>query len=201
MLHSIQDGNIRYMLIAAIVGFVLLVVIVVFASPRISPIPYFPSHKKDIPLIVSSLKISNNQVIFDLGAGDGVVIFAAALDAYRQNINTRFVAIELNPILGVILHLRRLFHPNKNQITIAIGNMFRVDYPEFIGSDAPTFYIYVSPRFIPRIINHVRISQPHFRLVSYFYPIYQGQISLANGEHPIFASDINNTFMKQFLKT
>ena len=51
--------------------------------------------------------------MIDLGAGDGIVIFKAASQAFQKRLNTKFIAVEINPVLILILYLRRLFHPNK----------------------------------------------------------------------------------------
>ncbi len=40
----------------------LLVIIFLFASPQLSPIPYFPTNKKDLPQIINALKLKNNQI-------------------------------------------------------------------------------------------------------------------------------------------
>jgi hypothetical protein len=69
-----------------LVVFVVLVgfVILLFSSKTLSPIPYFPSQKIDLPLIIKALNLQNNQTVFDLGAGDGIVIFEAAKKAYQK---------------------------------------------------------------------------------------------------------------------
>lgn len=69
-----------YLVLAAIVIFVILL----FSSPRLSPIPYFPSNNKDMDLIVKALGLKNNQTVIDLGAGDGVVILEAAKKASKK---------------------------------------------------------------------------------------------------------------------
>ena len=87
----------------------VIVIIFLFSSKALSPIPYFPSNKHDLPLIIKALNLKNNQTVIDLGAGDGIVIFEAAKIAYKRKLNTRFVAVEINPVLILVLHLRRLF--------------------------------------------------------------------------------------------
>ena len=71
----------------------VLFIISLFSSEKFSPIPYFPTNKKDIPAIIKALKLRNDQIIFDLGAGNGIVIFEAAKKAI--NLNTQFVAIDI----------------------------------------------------------------------------------------------------------
>ncbi len=102
---------------------ILLAIIFIFASPKLSPIPYFPSNHYDLPLIIKALNLQNNQTIIDLGAGDGIVIFKAAEEALNKNLKTKFIAIDINPILVFIMNIRRLFHPNKKTF-ILLGEIF-----------------------------------------------------------------------------
>ncbi|OGK23544.1 hypothetical protein A3A46_04430 [Candidatus Roizmanbacteria bacterium RIFCSPLOWO2_01_FULL_37_13] len=111
-------------IIYSLLFIIALVVILIFSSKRFSPIPFFPTNKYDLPLIIKSLDLKNNQVIFDLGAGDGIVIFEASKEAYRKKLNTKFIAVEINPILIILLHLRHFFHPNKKNIKIILADLF-----------------------------------------------------------------------------
>lgn len=171
----------------AIFFVVFITVLIIFAFPQFSPIPYFPSNPHDLPLIVKALKLKKNQVIFDLGAGDGIIILEAAREALQQDLNTEFVAIEMNPILAGILHIRRAMHPNKKNITIICQDMFKVDYTAYITNDqSPTVYIYVSPRFIPKIAQAVQSQFKHFDLVSYYYPIEKTAQAVSRGIHDVY---------------
>ncbi len=175
------------MIIFVALGLLILIVIIIFASPTLSPIPYFPSNHRDLPLITKALDLKTDQVIFDLGAGDGVIIFEAARQSWAQNLNTKFVAVEMNPILAMILHIRRLLHPNRKRIYIVWGDMFKADYSKFTSpKNFVTIYIYVSPRFIPKIIAHMKLQFKHFYVVSYFYPIVEAMKPFDAGVHNIY---------------
>ena len=166
---------------------ICITVLIIFAFPQFSPIPYFPSNPKDLPLILKALKLKKNQVVFDLGAGDGIIIFEAAREALRLHLNTEFVAVEMNPILAFVLHLRRLKHPNKKNITIICQDMFKVDYTIYTKNDkSATVYIYVSPRYIPRIVEAVQKQFKHFDLVSYYYPIEKQSAPESSGIHDVY---------------
>jgi len=151
-----------------------LVIIIIFSFPQFSPIPYFPSNPKDMPLILEALHVKNEQTIVDLGAGDGIVIFKAAEKSYQNKLNTKFIAVEINPILLFILHIRRLFHPNRKNIRIVNKNMFTCVYSDFIdikAFDFTTFYIYISPWFIEKTVANITKQLTQFDLVSYYYQV------------------------------
>lgn len=175
------------LILLAILFIIIFGVIAIFAFPQFSPIPYFPSNSKDLSIILKALNIHSNQVIFDLGAGDGIIIFEAAHKSHAEKLNTKFVAVEMNPVLVTILHIRRLLHPNKKNINIILGDMFKVNYSEFMSKNSTaTVYIYVSPRFIPKIISNVQKHFKVFDFVSYYYPIEKNMKPSAEGVHSVY---------------
>lgn len=175
-----------------IIGLIIciFIVIIIFSFPQFSPIPYFPSNGKDIPLILKSLLLRSNQTVIDLGAGDGVVIFKAAEKAYQDNLNTKFIAVEINPILLFILYIRRLFHPNRKNIQIVNKDMFSLSYTHLINSPNVTFYIYISPWFIEKTTANIKSQIKKFDLVSYFYQVKfleEHKENITHGVHKIFS--------------
>src|SRR5687767_4357361 len=133
---------------------ILLIIIALFAFPSLSPIPYFPSNKKDFNKIIAALNLKNKQKIIDLGAGDGVVIFEAAQEAYEKKLDTQFVAVEINPVLLLIMHVRRFFHKNKKNILILKHDLFTFKTKN--DSQEIVFYLYVSPWFLEKIFKHLK---------------------------------------------
>lgn len=168
---------------------VILVIIFLFSSKTLSPIPYFPSNRKDLPLIIKALDLKNNQAVFDLGAGDGIVIFEAAKKAFEKNLNTKFYAIEINPVLLLIMSIKRFFHPNKKNIKIVFDDIFKINIKKFLNFDFSflTFYIYISPWYIDKVIKNLNSEIKNFSVVSYFYPIpNKKEEGIIKGKNKIF---------------
>jgi len=171
---------------------ILFAVIFIFSSPALSPVPYFPSNKKDLSLILKSLDLKNNQTIIDLGAGDGLVIFEAANASYKKRLDTTYVGVDINPILVLIMNIRRFFHPNRDNIKIVHGDFFRPDFMDFIDfKDLVTIYLYISHWLIEKTIKNLKIKNIKFNIVSYMYPIK----SLKKIEKSI--RGVNNIFIYQ----
>lgn len=167
----------------------IAIVTYLFVSRRASPIPYFPSNKKDIKNIVQSLQLENDQIVYDLGAGDGIVIFAAATVAYLKKQNTRFVAIEINPILIGIMWIRRLFHPNRKNITVMYGDIFKMGYKKCNMRN--TFFTYISPWFLDKVFKNTKRQASKALFVSYFYPVpHQRASRTIKGIHPTYVYHI-----------
>jgi len=172
--------------------FLILGIIFIFSSPRLSPIPYFPSNKKDLPLIIKALNLKNNQAVFDLGAGDGVVIFKAAKVAFEKKLNTKFFAVEINPILILIMWIRWLFHPNNKNIKIIYDNIFKIDFKRYtLQVTRYMFYLYISPWYLEKVIKNLKSKVENFFLVSYFYPIPKMKVKkILEGKNKVFVYQI-----------
>ncbi|MBI5126983.1 hypothetical protein HZA76_00825 [Candidatus Roizmanbacteria bacterium] len=152
---------------------IIAAIILLFSSKTFSPIPYFPSQPVDLPKIIRALNLKNNQTVVDLGAGDGIIIFEAAKKAYQNKLNTQFVAVEINPILILILHLRRVFHPNKRNIIIVLDDMFKMDLNPLTRQpvNSLTVYLYISPWHLEKTLKNIRRQISKFSVVSYMYPV------------------------------
>jgi len=165
-----EEYNHQMILGATIIIVFLFFVIITFAFQKLSPIPYYPSNKKDLPLIIKALKLTNNHTVVDLGAGDGKVVFEAAKKTHQQGLNTKFIAVEINPLLVAILNIRRHLSLNRENIQIVWADLFK-----FKLNSSPvtrhTVYLYVSPWLIEKIVKNVRKQLPNVHFVSYFYPI------------------------------
>lgn len=173
-----------------LIGIIILAVIILFSFPQFSAIPYFPSNMKDKENILKALSLKNGQTIIDLGAGDGVVVLEAAYESWRRKLNTKFVALEINPVLIGILYVKWLLHPNRKNIKIVWGDMFKLNYQRLTTDDRrlTTFYLYISPWLIEKIISRIQKQLPNSSFVSYFYPIKSLQ------EKEIVLKGIHNTY-------
>ncbi len=177
------------MILFIVLFLIVLSVIAIFSFPNFSPIPYYPSHKKDIPLILKSLGVKNNQIIFDLGAGDGIVLYRAARLAFDKKLNTQFIAVELNPILYVLLLIKRFFHKNRKNITVVFGDMFKLSYQKLLPryKKEVTFYVYISPWLLERMVNILQKEVKNFSIISYMYQIpHRKHVTKLTGKHAIF---------------
>ena len=176
-------------MIFLILFIVIISVIALFSFPRFSPIPYFPSNMKDRENILKALSLKNSQTIIDLGAGDGVVVFEAACKSWRRGLDTRYIALEINPILVAIMWVKWFFHPNKKNIRIVWGNMFEFNFKNVTGYMLHvTCYLYISPWLIEKVISRIKKQLPHAQFVSYYYSIksMKGRENVLKGVHDVY---------------
>ena len=159
-------------ILGALLIFVFLIIII-FAFPQFSPVPYFPSNHKDRELILKSLNLQNNQLVIDLGAGDGWVIFAAAQLSLTKKLNTQFIATEINPFLLLILYCKSFFHPNRKNIQIKYFDIFKNNYQSLTTNHKSliTFYLYLSPWLIAQIEEKIKKIKNKKTVVAYYYAL------------------------------
>jgi hypothetical protein len=173
-----------------IIGCVVLIIFalffIFFVLPTFSPIPYFPSNHKDNKLILKALDIKHHDLLIDIGAGDGWIIFEAAKYAYAQKLKTKFVAMEINPILIILMSILRFFHPNKHNIQILKKDMFTFDYKKYIGKQKTLIYLYISPWYIEKVMKQIGNGK-NISFVSYLYPIKSRKAKRrSKGIHDVF---------------
>ncbi len=110
--------------------------------------PYVPSHRKYAKLALTKLyKLKSDDVLVDLGSGDGVILRLAS------KIGARSIGYELNPILVLISQL--LARGDKKQTTF-LADMWLKDFP------AETTVVYVfsvtrdSAKLTEKLQNHAK---------------------------------------------
>lgn len=148
---------------------ILLIILVIFIAffiiytldPILAPIPYFPTSSIDIKPILKALNLKPEDVLYDLGAGDGKVIFQAS-----KTPGIKVVGVEINPFLVLIMRFKNFFHPYKERVEIVWKDIFVTDL-----SSATKIYLFVGPYVMKKIINYIitHKSQKLKKLVSYGY--------------------------------
>jgi len=130
----------------------------------------------------------DRPVILDLGAGSGTILFTLADEAYKSGRKTQFIALEINPFLILLLHIKRLLHSNQKHISIKFGDLFKERYDQITGGGKTVCYLYVSPRLIPQIFKKIKKDIPSSQIVSYMYEVKSIKASkvVKTGNHPIY---------------
>ena len=112
---------------------ILMFSVVVFVGA-----PYLPTTKKQISAGLDLLDLSPGERMLELGAGDGRV----ALAALKRGLTV--TAIELNPLLCVVIFVRTLRY--RRNIQIKCGNYWHVSWGEFDG-----MYVFLLDKYMERL--------------------------------------------------
>lgn len=147
----------------------------------------------------------SHDVIVDLGAGTGTVIFPLAERAHEDKLRTRFIGVEIHPLLVLIMQIKRLFHPNKKNISVVRQDMLKANFKKFIKKSQSTIhldlvgvnnkppaimiYLYIGNKVIEQLKKQFTLLPRNTIIVSYMYAIPGWEKRLTKtvkGIHPLY---------------
>ncbi len=133
--------NIVFYLLSLLGLVFLLLAILWLIIPLITGLPWVPSQSRRIHRALQMADIQPGDVVYDLGAGDGRVLIAAARDFHA-----RAVGIEISPVHCLITYLRACFSGVRHEITIHQGNFYHADI-----SNADVVFIYATSKYFTKL--------------------------------------------------
>ena len=134
-----------------VVFLILLILILILASLGfymslqafywlVTGVPFVNSRKKIIDFLVKEIKIEPGKVLYDLGCGDGKVIFNLA----KNNLQAKFVGYELNPSL---IWIAKVFRKLPN-VQYQHQNFYKVDV-----SKADYVFLFLFPELMDKLLS------------------------------------------------
>jgi SAM-dependent methyltransferase len=137
--------------------------IVIFAAalwlivPLVTGLPWVPTRERRIHKALHLADVKPGDVVYDLGAGDGRVLLAAARD-----FGARAVGIEISPVHCLIAWMRALLSGVGRQVTVRWGSFYNADY-----SDADVVFAYMTQGQAARLRPHLEARlKPGARIVT-----------------------------------
>lgn len=100
--------------------------------------PFIPVSIKALPYIEKALDIKAGDIVYDLGSGDGRVIYYLA----KKYPNTKFIGIENNPFATLLNHINIFFIKKdvRNNLVFKNNDFFKEDL-----SNATHIFSYIYP--------------------------------------------------------
>lgn len=120
-------------------------------------VPFVPTDYGFLPRIADALEIRPGDIVYDLGCGDGRLLFYCA----KRNPYARFIGVEQNPLL-VAYMLAKKFIVRADNIEIRRENIFETDF-----SNATRIFVFLLPevmRDIAPILSAPRIVSRAFEI-------------------------------------
>jgi len=106
-------------------------------------VPFVPSKNKIISSIIENVPLDGDKKFYDLGSGDGEMLFALA----KKYPEIQFIGLELNPILHLF---SRIFHRQPN-LVFRRENFFQVNL-----RDADYIYLFLYPELMGKLLPKLK---------------------------------------------
>jgi len=104
-------------------------------------LPAKPTQPDRIRAALKLVKLQPDEVLYDLGAGDGRVLLIAA-----KEFGAKAVGLEVGPMQIFVSWLRVLFNGIRHKVRIEAGNYYKADLRE-----ADVVYVYATSREVRKL--------------------------------------------------
>jgi SAM-dependent methyltransferase len=151
---------------AVAVGLAALAASATLAQPASAPtrapdVPYEPSPPEVVRAMLELAGVTRNDVVYDLGSGDGRIVIAAA-----QDFGARGVGIDIDP--------KRIDEANAsaaragvtNQVRFVEGDLFQSDF-----SEATVVTLFLWPHINLKLRPQLQKLKPGTRIVSHVHDL------------------------------
>lgn len=165
------------MIIWLVVG-VGVCIVVMFLATALTGAPYVPTHRKEVHESFRKLRpLTANDVVLDIGSGDGVVLQEAA------ELGARAVGYEINIFLVWISRWRLRRY---EKVTVHCKNLWTADFPD----DVSVVYTFGDSRDIKKMYKKVqqqatRLGRP-IDFVSYGFWLHDVDAIAVHRAHRLY---------------
>lgn len=168
------------MIFYAVVLIVLTALILLLSAvwPPDSPwSPWWKTYKKTGRAAIKLAGIKSNDVVYELGSGDGEFLLLVA-----EETRAKCVGIEIDPLRHIIASAR----VKKSRLNHKILLKKKSFFDENI-SNASVVYVYLIPRVLKKLTpKFKRELKPGTRVVSFVYPIKDLKLVKEDKPHKLF---------------
>jgi hypothetical protein len=113
--------------------------------PALYGLPPVPTKPERIRKALKLVNLQRNEVLYDLGAGDGRVLLIAA-----REFGAQAVGIEVGPIQCALIWLRTVASGFRSQIKVKWKNFYKVDL-----HDADVVFVYATSTEVMKLAPHL----------------------------------------------
>ncbi|OGJ57704.1 hypothetical protein A3H22_03335 [Candidatus Peribacteria bacterium RIFCSPLOWO2_12_FULL_55_15] len=162
--------------------FLLLVLVLTVCHHAVLGVPYVPTPRRVARVMVELARICGDELVFDLGAGDGRVLRTAK----RMFPDITAMGYEIVPAVWFFGFLRCVL--TRSGVHLKFGDAFRVDVRM-----ADVIFLYMSPAYMEKFaVKFDRELRPGTFVVSHTFrfpdrhPIEERRVPLRRGDAKLF---------------
>lgn len=170
-------------ILVSFVFFVLLffVILLWILIPALYGLPPIPTNPERIRKALKLAKLQPNEILYDLGAGDGRVLLIAARD-----FGVQAVGIEIGPIQCVLIWLRAVASGFGSKIDVRWENFYKANL-----SDADVVFIYATSKEVMKLAPHLEKQMKQgARLVSISADFHEWEPQVFDNRDLIFVYEM-----------
>jgi SAM-dependent methyltransferase len=136
---------------------IVLSVLLWFYVPVLYGLPYRPARTERIRKALNLANLQPDEILYDLGAGDGRVLLIAA-----REFKARAIGIEIGPLQCAVAWLRGAAGGLGSRVQIRWGNFLKTDL-----RDADVVYVYATSKEVIKLASTLKEQmKPGSRVVS-----------------------------------
>lgn len=152
--------------------------------PALYGLPPVPTQPERIRKALKLVNLQPDEVLYDLGAGDGRVLLIAA-----REFGAKAVGIEVGPIQCALIWLRAVASGFGNQIQVRWANFYTTDL-----HDADVVFVYATSKEVIKLAPHLEKQlKKGTRLVSISADFSEWEPSAMNEHELIFVYEMPPT--------
>jgi len=175
------------MIVLVVYGLSILLFILIalwMLVPALYGLPPVPTRPGRIRKALQLANLRRNEVLYDLGAGDGRVLLIAA-----REFGARAIGIEVGPVQCALIWLRARAAGLGNQIQVRCANFYKADL-----QDADVVFVYATSTEVGKLAPHLeRQMKKGARLVSISADFPEWEPSRFDDRELIFAYEMPPT--------
>jgi precorrin-6B methylase 2 len=163
---------------------VFILVLLWILVPALYGLPPVPTKPERIHKALKLANLQADEVLYDLGAGDGRVLFIAAHD-----FGAKAVGIEVGPIQCALIWLRAVARGFENRIQVRWANFYKADL-----SDADIVFVYATSKEVMKLAPHLKKQlKKGARVISVSADFYEWEPSTFDEHELIFVYEMPPT--------
>jgi predicted RNA methylase len=176
-----MKGIFIFLITLAVVGFVIIIFL---TWSIIKGAPWSPTTNEDIEIMFMLTNLQPDELVYDLGCGDGRVLIKAA-----KEYKARAIGIEIDPIRYLWCKLRIKMYGLNDCVQVIRGDLFKEDF-----SDADVVFCYLlqdtNNKLQGKLIKELK---PKARIVSKKFVFPDLALLASTDEKEIYAYTLNNS--------
>jgi len=153
--------------------------------------PWVPTSKKMIQTMLRLADLQPDELLYDLGCGDGRILITAA-----KEFQARAVGIELDPLRWLWCQVLITVLGLRDRVKVIYGDLFKIDL-----SQADVIACYLLPDALKKLENKLlQELRPGTRVVSNTFLFYQVQMAKKDGKARLYIFSPENTLVESIKK-